>query len=209
MPPRRRRDALNFSPDPRGLLPAVGAPEDAGPSHAFRVQRGADLVNLQVRAYGLELVADDDGPALVPGDAGGRLEVGFPFQHVGEQAFYEDGDPGGPGTETPAPPPVRALAAYGSRLVFAVPAGERIAYGIEGVLDAMARLALVVVPLATPRPPLRWGPRELSDAVVLPGGLALAASAEGLGLTRVDTAFAGPAWSTRELLRAGAHVRAA
>ncbi len=209
MPPRQRTDVLGFTPDPRGLLPEVGSPGAAGPSHAFRVQRSADLVNLQVRAYGLDLVADEGGPALLPGDDGGRLEVRFPFQHLGEQAFYEDGDATNPGTEPPGAPPVRALAAYGSRLVFAVPAGERIAYTVEGVLDAMRRLALVVVPLAQPRPPLRWGSRQLADAVVLPGGFGLAVSDEGLALTRVETAFAPTTWSTADLLRAGAQVRAA
>lgn len=121
MPPRPRRDALLFRPDSRGLLPSPGSPRTPGPSLAFRVQRPVDLVNLQVTAYGLELISGEDGPVLVPGENGGRLKVRFPFQHLGEQACYEDGDPGGGGTEQPGSPPVLARAAYGSRLMISVP----------------------------------------------------------------------------------------
>jgi hypothetical protein len=142
----------------------------------FRVLRPRDLVVLDVSAYGLDLVTDGDGPALVADGDGGRLEVRLPFQHLGERAYYamdkakvpattlppgaKPPGKGKPPVEVPVNegdepldgPPIDALAANGSRLVFAVAAGARIAFSSEGVLAAMSRLPLLVVPLATPRP---------------------------------------------------------
>lgn len=198
-------------------LPFPELPIPELPSHAFRLLRPADLVVLDVLGWDLSLVQDADGPGLVPVGEDARLEVRLPYQHLGELAFYEIDQttpptaqeaagaitPGqGPppqiqpelgGVEQPTPPPIRARAAERSRLVFAVPGGERIGFDIAGVLAAMSRLPLLVAPLATPRPTRRLpgviqeGP--LVSVVDLPGGLSLARSVDGLIL--VTTAALG------------------
>ena len=173
--------------------------------------RPRDLVALDVLGYGLELRDDGDGagPGLVPVGDEPRLEVRLPFQHLGEEAFYrvESSVPATvfdeltplPAVDQPPPsvaadpnetvtgPPVQALAAYGSRLVFDVPAGERIGLSSEGVLAAMSRLPLRVVPLATPRVAPRRPP-VLGGDILLPGGLVLARTEAGLVLQRASGA---------------------
>lgn len=158
-------------PEP-GQEPTV---EVAGrPDLAFTVLRPADLVALGVEGYHLALHATAAGPVLVPstpppGETA-RLVVHWPFQHVGERAFYEitntassTGQPPPPppvppvpgGAEPEAPPPVEARAAFHSRVVYAVPVGEAIVFSTEGVLAALERLPLMVAPTALPRPPSR------------------------------------------------------
>lgn len=206
------------------LTPAAGPL----PVHAFRLLRPLDLVALDIVSYGLDFADDADGPALIPGGANGRLEVRLPFQHLGEQAWYalenatvpattdgtvpgsgpppdapvEPGDTFPAGTEPPAVPPNHARAALGSRLVYAVPAGERIAYSVEGVLAAMSRLPLLVAPLATPRPPSASPPfSRRGDFVLLelPGGLQLVRATAGLVLR--DATRRGAPVPTRTLDR--------
>ena len=225
-PPRARRTSsrltqLSFDADPNDFLGLLSGPDDFGdlsappddpPSQAFRVLRPDDLVVLDVLGFALSMVTDAAGPALVPDGATSRLEVRLPYQHLGEEAYYEilpgqtvpptsqpgataasPGDPPPPpapaeGVEIPDSPPIDALAAERSRLVFAVPAGERIGFDIAGVLAAMSRLPLLVAPLATPRPARRFPRpgllRDLVSLVDLPDGLSLARSADGLVLRR-------------------------
>lgn len=137
------------------------------PPIKLRVLRPEDLVDLRIQAQDMEVAATPEGSFLVP-SAGGkaRLIVGFATQHLAEQASYEittscpEYDPATGGqkpavldpVETPHAPPIPVRAARSSRLVFAVPAGERIAMTSQGILEAMRRLELVVAPAATPRP---------------------------------------------------------
>jgi hypothetical protein len=194
---------LDFRPDPTQVMsaldrlvevaPAGPAPRPGAlPSHVFRVLRPSDLAVFDVLAYDLDLKADDDGPALYATSAKARLEVRFAFQHLGERAFFQAGTPDNPqpGDEPASPPPIQALAAQATRLVFDVPEDERIAYDIAGVLAAMSRLALRVAPLATPRAPAArpgiGGVAGLVGMVTLPGGFTLGRTAEGqLALTSV------------------------
>jgi hypothetical protein len=157
------------------LTPPVGQ----AASQAFRLLRPLDLVVLDVLGYDLELQSDG-GPTLVPTSATARLEVRLSFQHVNEHAEPEMQVP--PPLQ---PPPVQALAANSSRLVYAVAADERIPFSSAGVLAAMSRLPLVLVPLATPRPPpIHFTPTHLGpfDTVVstLPQGIQLVRTEEGL-----------------------------
>ncbi len=198
-----------------GLAPGFGdlaAPSGPRPSHAFRVLRPLDLVVLDVLGWGLEMADGADGPELVPQGSNARLEVRLPFQHLGEEAFYAlennqkvppttlppsapapgaspppSAVPDDAGNEPPEPPPIDVLAARGSRLVYAVPARERIGFSSAGVLAAMSRLPLLVAPLATPRPASRGPFGGGGDLVIvtLPGGLELARSAAGLVLRDV------------------------
>lgn len=219
--PSRRR--LRFDPDPEGLVaglladdadePEVGFAVRAAvaradqPVHRFRVLRPDDLVVLDVECTGLDLVGGRGGPALVPLDDAGRMEVRFPFQHLGERAYYHaDPPPPAPpaGNETPEAPPIAALAAHGSRLVYAVPAGERIPYSIEGVLAAMSRLPLRVAPVATPRAGGALG--GIVTVVTLPGGLQLGRATDGL---LVVTAAAKVQKSARDKRRPSADVAVA
>jgi hypothetical protein len=195
-PPRGRQgrpQRLAFEADPANLIvPIAGsllarlAPSPEQPSHIFRVLRPDDLVVFDVAGYHLELRMDGIGPALVPANPQARLEVRFAFQHLGERAFYRAVPP--PAPEAAGPPPIEALAAQPSRLVFDVPVGERIDYSIEGVLAAMSRLPLRVAPLATPKVISGRagvsGFGELVDLVATPGGFILGRTDDGrLALT--------------------------
>ena len=100
-----------------------------------------------------------------------------------------------PGRRRLRPHDVLAAARFArfSRLVFAVPADEEIAFSSEGVLAAMRRLALVVVPVATPRPADKPNLGDLSGHLHLPGDLVLAQSAAGLVLSRATRDAPAPA----------------
>jgi hypothetical protein len=220
-------------------LPAVAArfgdlTSDATPppSQAFRLLRPRDLVALDILGFGLDLVSEAGGPALVPSGANARLEVRLPFQHLGERAWYAldnvaippttlppgSTPPGGAppvvvpvneGDEPPEPPPTEARAALGSRLVYSVPAGERIPYSVEGVLAAMSRLPLRVAPLATPRPPSARPPFGLPGDVVLvelTGGLQLVRTGSGLVLREATRRAAPGAGGRLERVLAGARA---
>jgi hypothetical protein len=188
-----RRDGRQptFDPDPGHLVSALEhldmllAPTQpiapgAIPSHAFRVLRPADLCVFDVRGYRLRMDTGEDGPVLVPDAADARLEVSLSFQHLGERAFFRSIPPV-VGDESLDPPPIQALAARPSRLVFDVPEGEAIGYSVAGVLAAMSRLPLRVAPLATPRVV------RVSPDVFVPGAFTnLASLAGGFQLVRHD-----------------------
>jgi hypothetical protein len=147
--------------------------EPAAASIHVDIIRPADLVALSVDAVGCELVSDGSQRAHLRPIAGQRspcLIVKYAFQHVGEEAVYEgqsgverfvdEKDPDKPPKPpVPAPkpalnarptPPVGARAARGTRLVFRIPAEERIEFATAGILAAMSRLPLKVHELATP-----------------------------------------------------------
>ena len=173
---RTRSGDLAFLPDTMEMDTGEDA-ERGVPAVRFAVQRARDLVILDVVALGMRLeTAGDLGPRLVveiehAGKA--RLVVRFPPQHLGEEA-WEDTDPTPPRDELAA----ARLAGF-SRLVFAVPAEEEIEFSTEGVLAAMRRLVLVVVPLARPRSDPRPRIGELLGHLHLPGGLVLAQADTG------------------------------
>ena len=201
---RARSQPLTFRADPLDVVSALevadvvagGATVAPGglPSHRIRLLRPSDLAVFDVLGYDVELRKDDDGAALVPTAADAHLIVRFAFQHLGERAYFQAGTPDAPqdGDEAADAPPIEALAAQASRLVFDVPAGERIEYSIEGVLAAMSRLPLRVAPLATPAAgEVLGGSAGLAGAVqelvALPGGLLLARTASGaLALTTTE-----------------------
>ncbi|MCB0907878.1 MAG: hypothetical protein KDB63_12260 [Nocardioidaceae bacterium] len=179
------------------------------PSHHLRVLRPEDLVVLDVTGYGLRTVGEGADVAWEPEADDARLEVGFSYQHVHEAAEPEPNSPL-PVPLSPVPVPVRA--ANGSRLVFDVPAGERIPVAVAGLLEAMSRLPLRVAPLALPRAMLRrFTPGAFADAVgvvTLPGGLRLLRGSDGLVLAPAAGA-AAPAVSPRDLVRGAGALRTA
>jgi hypothetical protein len=175
------------------------------PSHRIRLLRPRDLVNLEVLAFRCRLDEGAKGPMLVPARDGAWLEVRWPFQHVAERAWYEvpkgtPTPPTGPGTgpttppdeaddlpaESPTEPPTDARAAHGSRLVYDLPAGERVVFTTAGILEACSRLALRVPTLATPRPEGRRVPALREVLADLGGGLLLV-RADGRLLVRAAT----------------------
>jgi hypothetical protein len=179
-----------FAPDPGRLVGPIGGivlnpPVDPPrtPDYRFRIVRPDDLVVLDVSCFGLALgQADGGGAVLTPSGDGAYLVVGYTFQHIAEQAFLETESP--TTTETPFAP-VSALVAEPSRLAFDVPVGTQIAYSSQGVLDAMSRLALRVVPLATPRRVYRLPPGGFGGVIAtLPGGVELARGEQGLVFTK-------------------------
>jgi hypothetical protein len=213
-PPRR----LEFNPDPLGLIRVeltVPAPEE--PTHTFRLLRPDDLVCLEVRCFRCRLDAAGEAgaaPNLRADTPGAWIEVGFSFQHLGEQAWYwvdEEAaavtdpvvgpgeDPAAPPPNTapggsekpPDPPPVLARAANRSRLCLDVPETELIEFTIAGFLAALSRLPLRVSEWATPRPQEARGSVGLLGLVnELPGGNALVLSDAGLGVVRRSRAAA-------------------
>lgn len=188
MPRRPQPDMPHIEHGPRPLLvPDLGRDEDSFGSlghtsettpYAFRIIRPTDLVVLDVLGWNLRLVSTVDGPALIPEGDGARMEVRLPFQHLADRAYFES-------SEIPDRPPINALAAYSSRLVYAVPRGESIAYSTEGVLAAMSRLRLLVAPLATPtsavKRPYFSRPNDIV-ILLLPGGVQLTRTPAGLVL---------------------------
>ncbi len=179
-PASRGRQILDLSPEPLDPQPLDQVSPIAG-AHRFRLLRPTDLVALDILAHGMDLVADDAGVGLVPRAPKALLEVRYTFQHTLEAAEPEMAVP-----PPPTPVPVPARAAFGSRLVFAVEPTDRIEYSVEGVLAAMSRLPLVVVPLATPRAfPRRFRITDYAgvvSSVVLPGGVRLLRTSVGLVL---------------------------
>jgi len=134
-----------------------------------------------------------------------RLVVWFPPQHIGEEALLET-DP------TPAPSVLAAArVARFSRLAFAVAAAEEIAFSSDGVLAAMRRLPLVVVPAATPRSDPRPGLGSLVGHLHLPGGLVLAESVTGPVMTGPDRGNPAPVGAAvvDDLLRGSTALRTA
>jgi hypothetical protein len=178
---------VSFVPDPAhliagltGTLPASSAPQ---PDYAFRILRPDDLVVLEIACFGLTLNKQSGAPPfLAPTRDGAYLVVGYTFQHVGEQAFYETESLAT--SETPGTP-VEVLVAEPSRLVFDVPITERIIYSSAGVLEALSRLSLRVAPLATGQPEYALPPVSTTPLVTLAGGLVLARGAQGLSLARL------------------------
>lgn len=184
---------------PLEILAAAASEE---PTHRLRLLRGADLLHLWASFYRCRLFEGEAGPVLLPNGEGAWLEILFPFQHLAERAYYEAEGKSPPGTFEPgkapdlttAPtrvaeqhdpidpgdPPTKVRAAHGSRLVFEIPAGEAIGYGTEEILAAMSRLALRVVPLATPRKEATRPPAVLDPLVPVGGGLVLARERNGL-----------------------------
>ena len=129
--------------------------------------------------------------------------IRLPYQHLGERAIYETPAPApdpanpdsppyptDPGVDPPdarPDPPLEVRPARASRLVFSIEAEDTILFSTDGILAAMGRLAMIVHPLATPKPvvpPTMWpGP-----IVVLPGGVEATLSADGVAMSKATAA---------------------
>ncbi|TFC16905.1 hypothetical protein E3O19_06515 [Cryobacterium algoritolerans] len=140
-----------------GILPRPDRPpvESLPP---VTVLRSVDLVNLTFRFVNLEVSADA-APHLARANpqSPAFLIVVFGPQHLLEQAFFDSAGPAFtdtsssppdvlPSSEAPAYP-VKAILSGPSRLVFRVQ-DERIPYTENGLISALGRLSLSVVPHA-------------------------------------------------------------
>ncbi len=181
-----------------------GAEPVETPSIVVDVARGRDLVSLTAEFYGCELFNAEEGPVVRPlPDANARMLIRLPYQHLGERAIYETPAPApdpanpdsppyptDPGVDPPnarPDPPLEVRPARASRLVFSIDAEDTILFSTDGILAAMGRLAMIVHPLATPKPvvpPTMWpGP-----IVVLPGGVEATLSADGVAMSKATAA---------------------
>jgi hypothetical protein len=178
-------DRLRFGAGWRHLL----RPEepDPVPDIVVDVIRPDDLVALTVSGYGIELDTEESAVLrAVSPDA--RLVVGFAYQHLGEEAIYETEDAG------EVTPPIDALPARGSRLVFALAEDEVVLFSTKGILDAMGRLPLVVHPRATPRAGATQVPPS-GPIIHLPGDVIAVPSAGGVVFTGATARTRAPAMS--------------
>lgn len=118
-----------------------------------RVTRPADLVAMRVSWLKLDLSPPSGGrrsAVLVASAGGGLLRFAFDFQHMAEQAYAETPPALFGAVPASIHVPVGARAAEPSRLVLAVPAGQSVEWSVEGLLDALGRLEMVVAPAALP-----------------------------------------------------------
>ena len=136
------------------------------PNFSVIVIRREDLLALEFRCYNLAIEAGATvAPRLVRKDKTQPAYLAVYFhspQNVAEQAFLEtssNGKGGGTTGENPVQPPVRAVAAGPSRLVFQLPDDtDMLGYSIDGLLGWVA-LQQSVVPVAldpaapVPNPP--------------------------------------------------------
>lgn len=175
MPPPRRRE------DPPPVTPLL---------------RAEDLLVAQLSAPGCHLADGADGPVLVADDDTASLVLTLPPQHVGEHAFDESTGQASGRAEH------RAAAA--SRLVFALAAGQEVAFTLAGVLGALPTLRLRVAPTATP--PSAGAGAAWTDVVLVPGWRDLV----GRGvLTDLVLAGGAPKEAGTPAARALGHARAA
>ncbi len=141
---------------PEPLRPERSRPSKIRPAWSAwqRVLRPRDLLVLDAswRDMAIERlgIGDRHGPVLVAGARGGLIRFRFAYQHMAEAAVFEAPLPLNKPVPASIKPPMEARGANKSRLVFKVPAGERIDFSVAGLLDAMLRLELAVAPAATP-----------------------------------------------------------
>jgi hypothetical protein len=217
-----RRSAKAITVSPRRfaagwrLLGRAGSVDDADATRGHvtgplvvDIVRPLDLVGLTFEAHGCDLVGEPGGPILRPRPATeALLLVRLPYQHLAEQAVYEQGvrvpnldNPAGPSGPDPVRidgnkeivSPVLALPARASRIVFTIPATERIGFSTAGLLAAMRRLPMVLHQLAVePGQALAEAPADdLSGPVLaLPNGLVAKLTARGVLVSEPSGALA-------------------
>ncbi|GAA4380983.1 hypothetical protein [Paeniglutamicibacter cryotolerans] len=150
---------------------------DRPPQVDARLLRTSDLIGLRLEAPGCTLEPGAAGTELVVGPAA-SLIIHFPPQHLGEEVWQV----------SPDPPPVpgrasRHVAAGPARLVYALPEGTCIGYGLEQLLAALPGLVLRVAAGASPAGEVGGGgpdqPTGLETAIEAPYRFVVSSS--GLG----------------------------
>ena len=189
------------------------------PDFSVIVIRREDLLALDFRCYNLAIEAGGTvAPRLVRKDTTQPAYLAAYFhspQNIAEQAFLEtssNGKGGGTNGETPLQPPVRAVAAGPSRLVFQLPdRTDALPYSIDGLLG-WAELQQSVVPVAldplapvpSPPPQIRQ-PLPTETAIEAPWHLFLSPSASETwahSISAVTLSNRTELWHTRLAARA-------
>lgn len=122
----------------------------------LQVIRPRDHLVLTVSAVDCEVVVDEHHvPWLAPLDGASqpRLIVTLPPQHVLEQVYQQMLGSDDPRAGQPEEPDLPAGARFSgqSRLAFTLSWSDSVELTVNGILTAMSRLTLAVVPLAEPR----------------------------------------------------------
>jgi hypothetical protein len=171
---------------------------------SLTIHRPTDHIVLHLSGAGLGIAAGNgtDPARLIRLEnvAKARLIVGFGPQHTAEQVFQEKNVSGVP--ETPALPAGARFAAP-SRLAFDVAEGVEIELTFSGILEAMSRLQLAVVPLATPRR-IWWSwlsPEAVASGSTLSEAVAITAGNLG-GAAAASRALGAATAATMERVRA-------
>ena len=210
-----------------GALELALAEAEVEPDLVVDLVRPDDLVALTLEGYNVALVSGASPRIRPKQGTKGRLVVRLTYQHLAEAAIYEghapipadnpsggfqvDSDPDPEGPNARPSPPVGAHPARTSRLVFELPEGDSIPFTRAGILEALARLELLVHPLAKPRQGRARVPK--GGAIFhLPGGLIATAEAARLVVSRaprgLDTPDPRTAAGLSALARDARRVRA-
>jgi hypothetical protein len=174
----------------------------------LRIIRPRDLLALDASWRGMVIErpggGERGGPVLIASAKGGLLRFRFAYQHMAEAAVFEAPPPLTAAVPVSITPPVGARGAKDSRLVFKVPAGEKIDYSVAGLLDAMLRLELAVVPAATPSAVTSWFLQmaESEVASTLISRLFANAGEREIGVTRLAPELATGAEGQRAMVAA-------
>lgn len=156
-----------------GLKPGATQPGPTLNRFTRRILRPADLLELEFTFVNLRLEKPSHGPhqlRRITASQAAYVVVGFPPQHVQEQAFFETAaemDEDDPASEEPTADdiPVKTRLAGPSRLVFRLPAGtSTVPYDLSALLAALSTYELSVAPTATPPP----SPRLSFQAEIAP-----------------------------------------
>jgi hypothetical protein len=214
----------------------VVPPIAPAPDLVVDLVRPSDLAAFTVEAYGVELLGGGRPRVRPKRGETGRMVVRFAYQHAAERAIYEEqspvpfpdptkppppGDPDPtqepvrqdppPGEPSTHVPPIEARPARASRLVFELAEGDEIAFTAEGFLDALARLPMLVHPLAIPSVERTTVPAE-GPVLHLPGGLVATVTPDELVISRAPRGADIPDPSTAHglarLSRDGRRIRA-
>ncbi len=172
-------------------VPEIVQPQYVPAKFSARVLRPRDLLALEFTFVNLRVQKPQNSPAelqRINRAQPAYIVVGFPSQHLMEEAFFEtanetpikdppadkptqQADPDkGAGSETPTAPPVNSRLSGPSRLVFRVPAGtETLPYALDELLALLVTFELNVAPTATPPDPGRDLPKgAFSDLLTSP-----------------------------------------
>ncbi len=170
---REARAAARLLGVPAGDAARWASPGLLGRRLRLQVMRPRDHLVLTVTAVECEVSVDPHHvPWLKPveGASQPRLIVTLPPQHVLEQVYQEMLGSDDPRAGQPEEPSLPAGARFSgpSRLAFTLSGGDLVELTVNGILTAMSRLTLAVVPLAEPR--FIWHLWDALTTPALPGG---------------------------------------
>jgi hypothetical protein len=170
------------------------------PQEPLRLLRHEDLLVLDFSFTNLRVSADAASLERLDAAAQATITVTFPFQYVAETAFFEFKDD----RQAAGPPPVGALAAAPTRLVFALPDGtSSIPFSVDGLLGWSALVPVLApnaLPPGTVEGPKPAEPTDGQTAIEFPYRLILSPDGSGRWIHRTGPFAPGgraEVWHTR------------